>query len=153
MPPRKIILNITPRTWVRATTNDAWFFKIPKEKLHKSGRARREVLDRYNAWKTAVRALANAQKFEIPEQGSEVRFCLPIPKSWKKYKQAAMIGKLHQQKPDLSNLLKAWEDAMISEDKYIAHYSGLSKVWVAGPDGRIEIIIHEPKISSNDVLI
>jgi Holliday junction resolvase RusA-like endonuclease len=150
---RKITLNITPRTWVRATFNDRVFFRIPKDKLYKSGLARRNVLEAYNNWKIAVRGLANAQKFNLLEQGLEIKFFIPIPKTWKKYKQKEMNGKLHQQRPDLSNLLKSFEDAMISEDKFIAHYAGLSKVWVLEPEGRIEITIHPPTYSNSDTLL
>jgi len=35
--PKKIILNITPQTHVRATQGDSIFFRIPREKLRPSG--------------------------------------------------------------------------------------------------------------------
>lgn len=138
---------------MRATQRDRIFFRIPRNQLRKDGLTRLRTLEGYNNWKIAIRGLANAQKFQLPEQGLEIKFCIPIPKTWKKYKQREMNGKLHQQKPDLSNLLKAFEDAMISEDKFIAHYAGLSKVWVLEPEGRIEITIHMPVHSSLDTLL
>ena len=49
---------------------------------------------------------------------------------------------LHQSTPDLSNLLKAMEDSMVSEDKYIAQYSACKR-WVDFPDGWIEITIDD----------
>lgn len=62
-----------------------------------------------------------------------------------------MHGKLHCNKPDLSNILKAFEDALFAEDKMIAHYSELSKFWVNFPTGWIEITINEPVHSMIDI--
>lgn len=48
--------------------------------------------------------------------GATVIFYLPMPKSWSKKKKESMIGKGHQQKPDVDNLLKAVMDAVLKED-------------------------------------
>ena len=48
---KKYILNITPQTNVRATQGDKIFFRIPREKLYKSGLARLQRLERYNEYK------------------------------------------------------------------------------------------------------
>lgn len=56
-------------------------------------------------------------------------FFMPMPKSWSKAKREKMLGQLHQQKPDLSNLLKALEDSLYGDDSHIAHYGSLTKVW------------------------
>jgi Holliday junction resolvase RusA-like endonuclease len=71
--------------------------------------------------------------------GDSIKFVLPMPESWSQKKKLAMAGQLHQSKPDLSNLLKALEDAVHpDDDSMLAHYSGLKKVW--GLQGSIQII-------------
>lgn len=62
-----------------------------------------------------------------------------MPKTWSKKKRKLYHGTLHQQRPDLKNLLSAWEDSLCIEDKYIAHYAYLCKRWVDFPTGWIEI--------------
>ena len=55
-----------------------------------------------------------------------------MPKSWSKKKRAAMAGRPHTQKPDLSNIVKAVEDAgnriLFLDDAQIA-MGAQSKVW------------------------
>lgn len=56
-----------------------------------------------------------------------------MPKSWSNKKRAAMAGQLHTQKPDLSNLVKAIEDAcnrvLFRDDAQVAVYAECSKRW------------------------
>ena len=70
---------------------------------------------------------------ELPDAGAFIQFNMPIPKSWPKRKKEDMRGRHHQQTPDLSNLLKALEDAARygddQDDKTIWHYGGLAKIW------------------------
>jgi Holliday junction resolvase RusA-like endonuclease len=42
-----------------------------------------------------------------------------MPGSWSKKKKAIMDGKPHMQRPDLSNMLKAIEDAIYQDDSGI----------------------------------
>jgi Holliday junction resolvase RusA-like endonuclease len=149
---KKIILEITPQTWVRATQNDRVFFRIPRDKLKPAGLSRLLRLERYNEYKVSLLALAKQQRFLLPEQGASITFCIPVSKSWKKYKKQAMHMQLHRDKPDLSNLLKAFEDGLMTEDKGIANYKSITKIWVNEPTGRIEIVIDTPVLSSKDVL-
>jgi Holliday junction resolvase RusA-like endonuclease len=80
---------------------------------------------------------------ECREQGMEivngavVIFYIPMPKSWSKRKKAQMIGKGHQQKPDVDNLLKAVMDATLKEDCHIYDIHP-KKFWAE--QGRIQII-------------
>ena len=69
-------------------------------------------------------------KIDLLEAGTSIMFVLPMPKSWSKQKKQEMYMKPHQQKPDVSNLLKALEDAVYQDDCVIWDYSGLRKVWV-----------------------
>jgi Holliday junction resolvase RusA-like endonuclease len=140
----KIILNITPQTHVRATQGDKVFFRIPIDNLRPAGLKRRLRLEKYNQYKEDLLAAAKEKHFILPPEGCGITFYIPLPKSWGKKKRAAFHGKLHQSKPDLSNLLKALEDALCAEDKYIAHYGELCKRWVDFPHGWIEITISQP---------
>lgn len=79
----------------------------------------------------------------LPVAGAEVHFVLPMPKSWSDTKRAEMLGQPHQQKPDISNLLKALEDAVVKDDSKIWHYAAQSKTW--GKEGSIEIITQEER--------
>lgn len=64
--------------------------------------------------------------------GMTVMATFAMPKSWSKKKRAAMAGKPHTQKPDLSNLVKAIEDAanrvLFLDDSQIAA-GAQTKVW------------------------
>ena len=135
----KTILNITPQTHVRATKGDSVFFRIPKDSLRPAGLKRRLRLEKYNDYKDTLLGEVKAKKFTLPPAGCGISFFIPLPKSWSKKKRKLYHGKLHQSKPDLSNLLKAFEDAICAEDKYIAHYSKLEKRWVDFPQGWIEL--------------
>ena len=49
----------------------------------------------------------------------DIDFLVPMPKSWSKKQRAEMMGRPHQQKPDIDNYLKAFMDAMAIEDQYV----------------------------------
>lgn len=102
-------------------------------------------IEKYNQYKVDLLATAKEKQFVIPAQGAGVTFFMPMPKSWSQKKRKLYHGTLHQQRPDLKNLLSAWEDALCIEDKYIAHYSSICKRWVDFPTGWIEISIEEPE--------
>lgn len=140
----KFTLCVTPQTHVRATQRDSVFFRIPREKLRPEGLKRLLRLEKYNQYKVELLAESRRVRFSLPPEGASVIFFVPVPKSWSKKKKKQYHGKLHQAKPDLSNLLKAFEDAICTEDKYIAHYAGLSKRWVDFETGWIDIVVSEP---------
>lgn len=141
---QKVILNITPQTWVRVTANDRIFFRIPRDKLRPSGLKRLQRIERYNEYKICVLAEAKRVGFSLPDVGAGIIFYLPVPKSWSKKKKRLHHGAYHQSKPDLKNLLSAWEDSLMTEDKTIAFYTHLGKRWVDSEDGWIEITITDP---------
>lgn len=149
---KKYILNITPQTNVRATQGDRIFFRIPREKLRPDGLSRLLRLEKYNDYKSSLSALVKQQRFTIPEQNVHMIFYIPVPKTWKEYKKKEMHMKLHQQKPDIDNLVKAVFDSIFTEDKYIADFRA-TKRWVNQADGWIEFIIELPEYPSKDVLI
>lgn len=141
---KKIILGITPQTHVRATQGDKVFFRIPRERLYPDGLKRLLRLERYNEYKLCLAAEAKSKGFVMPEQGASITFFIPMPKTWRVWQRKLMHFKLHQSKPDLDNLLKAFSDSLCSEDKRIAHYGSLAKYWVDFPIGWIEVRIEDP---------
>jgi Holliday junction resolvase RusA-like endonuclease len=152
MQEKKVILNITPQTHVRATQGDSVFFKIPRDKLRPPGLKRLLRLERYNKYKVSLLALAKQSRFSLPEQGASIVFYIPVPKTWRKWQKEQMHLQLHQSKPDLDNLTKAVFDSLLTEDKHIANIT-LTKKWVNQEHGWIEIELNTPAIRSRDVLI
>jgi Holliday junction resolvase RusA-like endonuclease len=141
---KKVILNLTPQTHIRATQNDRIFFRIPRSKLRPPGLKRLLRLEKYNNYKVELLAEAKRERFEIPAAGLSVTFYVPTPKTWSKKKKALHHGLLCQSRPDIDNFGKAFIDSLVSEDKYIANIS-LTKRWVDFPSGWIEcLILDEP---------
>ena len=139
---KKVILNITPQTHVRATQGDRIFFRIPRERLRPAGLKRLLRLERYNQYKIDLSAEAKRKNFVMPPVGASITFFIPVPPSWSNKKKKLHHGRFHQSTPDLNNLTKALEDGLLSEDKQMAHYE-LSKRWVDFPIGWIEISYKE----------
>ena len=135
---KKILLNITPQTHVRATQGDSIFFRIPREKLRPAGLSRLKRLEKYNQYKVDLGALAKSKGFTMSPVGASITFFVPVPPSWSKKKKKLYHGTFHQSKPDLDNLLKAFMDSLMAEDKQIAHLE-LSKRWVDFESGWIEV--------------
>ena len=78
---------------------------------------------------------------KIKEHGTTITFNIQMPKSWSKKKKEAYSGEPHCQTPDLSNLLKAIEDAIFSDDSAIWNYSGLQKLWAYEGSIKVELPI------------
>ena len=149
---KKVTFNITPQTSVRSTQGDKIYFRIPREKLRPEGLKRLLRLERYNEYKISLLALAKQKKFNLPEQGCHIIFYIPVPKSWKKYKQQQMHMMLHTSKPDVDNCLKAILDGLLTEDKHIADIR-ITKKWVNAPNGYIEFIVTNPSVRSMDTVL
>lgn len=145
----KWTLNITPQSHLRATKGDSIFFRIPREKLRLSGLKRLKRLEKYNEYKINLLAEAKRRGFELSPAGMSITFYIPCPKSWSKKKKAAHHGSLHQSRPDIDNLAKAFFDSLVFEDKFVANVT-LTKRWVDFPLGWIDC---ELKRVSNKVLI
>jgi Holliday junction resolvase RusA-like endonuclease len=139
---KKIILNITPQTHVRATQGDSVFFRIPREKLRPSGLKRLMRLERYNKYKVDLGAEAKRKSFVMPPIGASITFVIPVPPSWSKKKKKLYHGRFHQSKPDIDNLQKAFLDSLMKEDKQIAHLE-VQKRWVDFESGWIEITLKD----------
>lgn len=150
MAKKKFILNITPQTNVRATQGDRVFFRIPREKLYPSGLKRLLRLERYNNYKVDLLAEAKKVGLSLPEQGAFIKFFIPMPKSWRKFKRDAMHFKLHKSKPDIDNCIKGFFDGLFTEDKNISHFE-TAKFWVDFPIGWIEVVISDPVFESQEI--
>lgn len=134
---KKITLNITPQSHLRSTRGDSIFFRIPREKLRPAGLARLLRIEKYNNYKIDLLTEAKKKGFALNPAGMHITFWIPCPKSWSQKKKTAHHGMLHQAKPDIDNLAKAFFDSLVFEDKFIANVT-LTKRWVDFPLGWID---------------
>jgi Holliday junction resolvase RusA-like endonuclease len=111
---------ITPCPKPRMTRADKW--------------KKRPCVLRYREFCDQVRAAG----IKLPECGASVTFFLPMPESWSEAKLEQRYGTPHQQRPDLSNLLKALEDAVYGEDSVIWSYAEVRKIWSDQGSIRVE---------------
>jgi Holliday junction resolvase RusA-like endonuclease len=118
-----ILLPITPVPKPRMTVSDRW--------------KKRPIVIKYRKYCDALRAETEKQKFQITNPLSIV-FVIPMPKSWSKKKKMFMDSKPHCSRPDLDNLIKAFQDALAEEDSHIHTYGKMHKMW--GYEGKIIII-------------
>lgn len=146
---RNWILHITPQSHLRATKGDSIFFRIPREKIRPSGLKRLLRLEKYNNYKIELLAEAKKRGFELSPSGMSITFYIPCPKSWSQKKKTAHHGMLHQSRPDIDNLAKAFFDSIVSEDKFVANVT-LTKRWVDFPLGWIECELK--KISNRELI-
>ena len=114
-----MIYSITPVPKPRQTRSDKW--------------KKRPAVLRYRSFADEIR-LRFPQDFDI--NGSRITFHMPMPKSWSKKKKAEMVGRPHQQRPDIDNLAKSLLDALYGDDSHIWNIS-LVKKWAV--EGSIEI--------------
>ena len=120
-----IVLDVTPCTKPRMTRRDKWL-KPPRDRVA-----------RYWDFCELIRIETRKHGCVLGDKVS-LTFVLPMPKSWWKKKRRDMDGKPHQGRPDLSNLIKAFEDALFEEDSSIYEYGFMRKEW--GEVGKI--IVH-----------
>jgi len=101
---------------------------VPKPRMTRRDKwKKRPVVERYYAFKDALRLLAAKDKFTLPEE-YEIDFFVAMPKSWSKVRKKAMDGNPHKNKPDLDNFIKAFQDALMDEDSYV-HSIKATKRW------------------------
>lgn len=108
---------------------------VPKPRMTQSDKwKKRACVMRYRDFKDQCRCF----HVKLPEDGARVIFHIQMPKSWSEKKKGSMAGRWHKSRPDLSNLLKALEDAIFTDDSKISSYGYLCKRWARR--GAIEII-------------
>ncbi len=124
-----MIYDIEPVAKPRMTRQDSW----PKPPPRYKGQWPRPAVVKYRAFEGRVRI----RRLVLPPCGAFITFGISMPKSWPDKKKARMNRTMHEQTPDLSNLIKALEDACYADDRAIWNYAGLQKIWVY--QGFIEI--------------
>jgi Holliday junction resolvase RusA-like endonuclease len=92
---------ITPVAKPRMTRSDKW--------------KKRKCVLKYWAYRDEIRLF----RVKIPESNARIIFYLPMPDSWSKKKKEQMLGKPHQQKPDIDNLVKGILDATYKDDSTV----------------------------------
>lgn len=65
--------------------------------------------------------------YTVPDE-IKIIFHVPMPPSWSLKHQTSMIGKPHQQRPDIDNYLKAYLDALCTEDSHVWNAHAI-KLW------------------------
>ena len=100
-----IRLDVVPMGKPRMTQRDKW--------------NKRPVVKRYYAYCNELK-LKWPRDVVFPAAGAHIRFNLPMPK-WanEKGKRRRMNGRGHQQTPDVDNLVKAFLDALHTNDAHI----------------------------------
>lgn len=112
-------------------------------KFSQRERERLAYIQEYFYYCNSLAWLARQTKFTCPDVLSLV-FVIPMPKSWSAKKKREMNGQPHQvkQRSDLSNLIKAFEDAVYKafgkDDGLIYEYGKMRKEW--GYIGKIQIL-------------
>lgn len=117
------IFRVDPVAKPRMTQRDRW-------------KKRASVL-RYFAYRDAIRAQAGT--FQLLGTLT-IAFYLPVPKSWSGVKKDRLIDKPHEQRPDLSNLIKGFEDCfdhLEGWDDSMVWRINAQKRWTREGDGRI----------------
>ena len=107
--------------------------------LSKDGRYKKRRIERYNNYRDKLREIAEEKKFVFPRVGLKIKFYLPVPVRWTKTRKRHAHMTHHDGTPDLSNLLKSFEDALMPQDKWIGGYGSLDKFWVNFEEGWIEV--------------
>lgn len=156
---------ITPVPHIRITSNEKWMFATgvtddylksfgKKKYLERVGKGskhpgnpnsyfnRKQTIKRYWDFKKAIKLLADLEKFEMPKQGSWIKFYLPMPKSWSIKKRKENLFKVIDGAADTDNYYKALTDSLMVEDKSISDFRA-TKFWYDSANGFIEITLGE----------
>lgn len=112
-------IEINPVSKPRMTQRDKW--------------AKRPCVVRYYSFKDELRRAWGCK--EVPDQLNLI-FYLPMPSSWSKKRRNQMLGKPHQSKPDIDNLIKSFLDCLLENDARIWDVKA-SKRWAER--GAIEV--------------
>jgi Holliday junction resolvase RusA-like endonuclease len=113
----------------------------PKPRMTRSDKwNQRDCVMRYRAFSDELRLRLGS--FKLPAK-IELTFYVPMYKSWSKKKLDRMNGKPHQQTPDIDNFIKAFLDALVSDDSYVYSVKA-EKYWCLDGEERI-IIEYEEK--------
>jgi Holliday junction resolvase RusA-like endonuclease len=110
--PAPVVLPVCPVAAPRQSRRDAW---DPSP-----------AAARYRAFRDELR-LAARGRYEVGPV-LEIRFVLPMPRSWSTRRRELGRGAPHQGKPDVDNLVKGFLDALTEDDSFVWKVEA-SKVW------------------------
>jgi Holliday junction resolvase RusA-like endonuclease len=122
-------IDIIPMGYVRRTRADAW--------------KGREVVKKYYEYKNTLGYLLNRMGYK-QGQSLHIAFLLPIPNSISKKKYREYNLSLHNKKPDIDNLVKAFLDTVCKQDNFISRINCI-KLYSTNP----KIIIFAVKQNYN----
>ena len=139
---REITFDITPMAAPRLSRRDGF---------NPSPAARR-----YFAFRDHIKAMAlQHHVMELPVAMGFI-FRIPMPKSWSGAKRSKFDGQVHQQKPDLDNLIKGITDSIAynrsRDDAHVAVYLFAQKVWTAEETGSITLVLDDTGESITDII-
>lgn len=101
---------------------------IPKPRMTQRDKwKKRPIVERYYRYKDELNRQAKIAGFKLPDK-YVIEFHLKIPEYWSKKRKNQLIGAPHQQKPDLDNLIKAFQDALECEDMQVYELKA-KKLW------------------------
>lgn len=161
---KRWIFFVEPQTWVRVTKKAFWLVaKGTTEKYLMEYGMRKHLASvakgvkypvRANSWlnkrrrmksyfryRESLQIIARMEKFVMPRKESWVKFFIPMPTSWSQKKKDRMCFQLHESTPDEDNLMKAFKDCLMIQDKQISDVR-TSKFWYSGT-GHIEVTLGE----------
>jgi len=115
----KITFDINPLGKPRMVRSDSW--------------NKRPAVQRYWEFKDRINIQANLLGYIVTAE-LFLEFIIPMSDSWTDKKKALMIGKPHQQTPDIDNLVKSFLDALCDQDNFV-YYISAKKTW--GNSGKI----------------
>jgi len=114
-----VIIEMKPFAYVRRTRADCW--------------KKRPVVLRYYASKDEL--ILKAGGFQLGNS-YKITFGVPFPDSYSKKKRESLLGMPHQQKCDLDNYLKAFQDSLLKADQTVYQIHA-RKIWAE--EGFIEV--------------
>jgi Holliday junction resolvase RusA-like endonuclease len=137
---KKITLFITPVTKVYTHYRDRQILAMSDDSLEKYPRLkqRKARILRYLQYKKDLKVEAARVGFEMPSHGVHVKFYMPVPRSWRPKKKRQKDFEPHTSRPDVSNLYKAFEDALLREDMVLWDVR-ISKYWYNSVKGFISV--------------
>lgn len=121
-----ITIYTTPVSCPRMTRRDKWL------------KPRRKCVQNYFDYRDKLNSVIKSIP-RVPD-GIMATFHIAMSTSWSKKKRVEMNGKPHRQKPDGSNLIKAVEDALFSEDCELWRGS-FEKRWTTEENERVDIVL------------
>lgn len=139
----QIIFPITPLSKPRMTKRDKWLSNPNYKAKKQSDINRQQMLFSYWNYKDSLVLLAQEHDYRISNVLENITFVLPMPQSYSNKKKKELEGKSHDKKPDLDNLIKAFQDCLCESDSHIYKYNNVQKIW--GSKGKIIIEILDKK--------